>query len=96
MWLSKPEGLDGHSFARMLNNPNIKDWNDVAYSYFRNGYSLRVPDYRLSSYDKKGEKIVELYQYGKDRVEKKNISSENPKVVQELMPLLKKGITFSY
>ena len=94
--ISKPEGLDGHSFARMLNNPNIKDWNDVAYSYFRNGYSLRVPDYRLSSYDKKGEKIVELYQYGKDRVEKKNISSENPKVVQELMPLLKKGITFSY
>lgn len=91
-----PEGLDGHSFVGLLNNPNDKKWQDASYSYFRNGVTLRTPEYRFTQYDKKGETITELYQYGEDQLERKNVANEKPDVVQMLLPLWEKGVTFSY
>ena len=94
--VSQPEGLEGQSFANLLNKPNDKKWKDAAFSYFRNGVTLRTPEYRFTRYDKKGEVITELYQYGEDRTERKNIANEKPEIVRQLLPIWEKGITFSY
>lgn len=91
-----PEGLDGQSFAGLLNNPDDKGWQDAAYSYFRNGITVRTPEYRFTRYDKNGEVITELYQYDDERIEQKNIAKEKPDIVQKLLPLWEKGKTFSY
>ena len=89
-----PQGLDGHSFANLLNHPDDSAWTDVAYSYWRHSISLRTPEYRLTYYDKKGKAVTELYQYTEDRIERKNVAEEHPEVVQKLLPLLEKGVTF--
>ena len=47
-------------------------------------------------YNKKGETITELYQYGPDRIERKNIAQENPHIVKKLLPLWEKGVRFDY
>lgn len=91
-----PDGLDGKSFAKLLNKPNDKKWEDAAYSYFRNGITLRTPKYRFTRYNKKGETITELYQYGPDRIERKNIAQENPEIVKKLLPIWEKGVKFDY
>lgn len=51
--ISLPKGLDGHSFAALLNNPDNPKWTDAAYSYYRNCITLRTPEYRLTRYNKK-------------------------------------------
>ena len=94
--ISLPKGLDGHSFATLLNNPDNPKWTDAAYSYYRNCITLRTPEYRLTRYNKKGETITELYQYGPDRIERKNIAQENPHIVKKLLPLWEKGVRFDY
>ncbi len=94
--IPQPEGLEGQSFAGLLNNPNDKKWKEAAYSYFRNGITLRTPEYRFTRYNNKGETITELYQYGKDRIERKNIANEKPEIVKTLLPLWEKGVTSTF
>lgn len=94
--IPQPEGLEGHSFVRLLNKPDDKSWKEIAYSYYRNGMTLRTPEYRFTRYNKNGETITELYQYGEDRTEKKNIAGEKPEIVKKLLPLWEKGITPAY
>lgn len=93
--VSSPQGLDGRSFVCLLNNPNDRSWEDVSYSYFNNGISMRTSKYRFSRYEKQGKTITELYEYEKDRVERKNIAEENKDVVERLLPLWQKGVTFN-
>lgn len=92
--INQPRGLDGKSFVSLLNNIDDKNWSDVAYSYFNNGVSVRTPEYRFSRYKKSQVIITELYRYDDDRIEKKNIADENPDVVENLLPIWKKGKTF--
>lgn len=91
-----PQGLDGKSFAQLLDAPDDSEWEDVAYSYFRNGISMRTPHYRMSKYFTKKEQITELYEYRKDIFERKNIAREKPDVIESLLPLWEKGNTFQY
>ncbi len=91
-----PEGIDGKSFAALLDNPDDKAWDDVAYSYFRKGVSVRTPDYRLSRYKGDDGTITELYSYGDDLMEHRNVADENPDIVARLLPLWEKGKTFEY
>lgn len=91
-----PAGLDGRSFAALLDEPDCKEWKEAAYSYFNNGVSLRVPEYRFSRYKKGDEFFNELYSYGQDRIERKNVADEHPDVVEALMPLWEAGKTFEY
>ena len=86
---------DGESFVRQMKNPNLKN-NDVAYSYFKNGISLRTKNYRLTKYFRNEEPTIELYDHGNDPHETRNIASSNPEVVKKLMPLLKLGDTGIY
>lgn len=94
--LEPPAGLDGHSFVSLLDNPDDREWQEVSYGYFNDGFTMRTPEYRISRYEKKGKTITELYEYDGDRLEKENIAEKEPDVVRQLMPLLEKGITFKY
>ncbi|MDR1369523.1 MAG: sulfatase [Dysgonamonadaceae bacterium] len=88
-----PEGLDGNSFAGLLEYPEDKAWKDVAYSYFRDGISMRTDRYRLSRYFHKEEMVEELYEYKQDIFERKNIADENSDILNSLIPLWEKGNT---
>lgn len=89
-----PEGLDGRSFVKQLTSPEDADWEDIAYSYFGNGISVRTPRFRLSRYIGKKDTIMELYEYDKDIFERKNILTEKPDIMKELLPILAKGNRF--
>ncbi|MEP3211198.1 MAG: sulfatase [Maribacter sp.] len=82
--------IDGESFAQNLTGSNTKK-KAVAYSYFKNGISMRTDQYRLTKYFRSGQPTIELYDHSIDPNETKNIASENTKVVADLMPLLEKG-----
>lgn len=90
-----PYKTDGESFIDQIRNPNAQN-NNVAYSYFRNGISLRTDNYRLTKYFRKEEPSIELYDHASDPDETRNIAQSRPDIVQELMPLLDKGNTGLY
>ncbi|WP_085496608.1 sulfatase [Arenibacter troitsensis] len=87
--------IDGESFrdSFIADKPNT---DQVAYSYFRNGISLRTDRYRLTKYFREEEPTVELYDHVSDPYETKNIAQINQDIVQSLMPLLEKGNTGLY
>ena len=80
-----PQGLDGQSFAPLLQRSDKVEWKDYAYSFFHDGISVRTPDCRLTYYQKKNEKWVELYRYSEDCMERENIADKNPEVIQKLL-----------
>ena len=82
--ISIPEGLDGDSFVNLLRQPDEPSWKDCAYSYYNDGISVRVPDYRCTYYQKGNESWKELYQYTKDGFERQNIADKKPEVVERL------------
>jgi arylsulfatase A-like enzyme len=90
-----PHKIDGESFVKLLNNTGSKK-EDVAYSYFKNGISLRTDKYRLTQYFRKEEPTIELYDHENDPYETKNIVGSKPDIVEELLPLLELGNTGLY
>lgn len=88
-----PVRTDGASFAGLLTSPAAKNWRDVAYSYFKQGITVRTPRYRLTKYFRKEEPAVELYDHETDPYENRNIAAEQPALVAELMEEWKKGNT---
>ncbi len=90
-----PHQTDGKSLVPLLKNP-LNNWEEVGYSYFRNGISLRTAQYRLTKYFRNQQPVIELYDHKTDPQETKNIANEKPEIVQSLMPLLKRGNTGLY
>lgn len=89
--------LDGSSFAKLLTKPNDRSWQDVAYSYFNRGVSVRVPDYRLTRYWHGNECITELYDLRSDKWERENIYDKGKKrIIDKIMRVWEKGYLFSY
>lgn len=92
--VSTPVTTDGASFARLLTAPGAApDWRDLAYSYFRQGITVRTPRYRLTKYFRAEEPTVELYDHQTDPYENRNIAAEQPALVKELMKQWEKGNT---
>lgn len=90
--VSTPCGLDGHSFAKLLTTPEENSWQDVAYSYFNNGITVRVPNYRLTRYWDKTGYISELYDYHVDEMERKNtFDCVDNDVIRDLMSVWERG-----
>ncbi|MBD0835441.1 sulfatase [Aestuariibaculum suncheonense] len=85
-----PDSLDGKSFVSILEQKNMQTDN-VAYSYYRDGISLRTNRYRLTKYYRKEEPTIELYDHNSDPFESKNISNDNKEIVEKLIPILEKG-----
>lgn len=88
--------LDGTSLTGLMKNPDDKNWRNTAYSYFRNGISVRIDGYRLTKYYRNKSPTIELYDHEKDPNETINIESESPELVNQLMPILEKGNTGLY
>lgn len=91
-----PAGLDGHSFVSLLDRPDDPSWQDVAYTYYRHVLSVRTPSYRLARCIEDGVVSTELYEYGPDRIEHRNIAGERPEIVESLVPLWEKGLTGAF
>lgn len=87
---------DGTSFAGLLENPGSKQWKDIAFSYFKNGISMRTARYRLTKYFREEQPVVELYDHKKDPYENVNIAASHPGVVKKLMDAWEKGNTGLY
>ena len=85
--------MDGMSLRPLIEKKRNKQWQDLAYSYFNNGVSLRTSRYRLTKYYRKATPVVELYDYRKDPYETENIAGKHPDILTELMPLLEAGDT---
>src|SRR5690606_1805539 len=94
--INVPYRMDGKSFAPLLSGKPPVRWKNVAYSYYRNGISVRTKRYRLTRYDRDEQPIVDLYDHRKDPYGHHNIAGDRPKTVQRLMPLLEKGNTGLY
>ncbi len=82
--------VDGESYKGILdgNQPTVAP---MAYSYYRNGISLRTERYRLTKYYRSETPQIELYDLLKDPYETVNIAADKPNLVAELMPTLEKG-----
>ncbi|WP_439583612.1 sulfatase [Dyadobacter bucti] len=85
--------LDGKSFAPLLKKGNHTDWNNVAYSYYNKGISVRNDRYRLTKYFREKEPVVELYDHQADPHENHNVAAKNPSIVDELTKIWEKGNT---
>jgi len=90
-----PHKTNGKSLMPLLLDCDA-DWDAAAYSYFRNGISLRTADYRLTKYFREEEPVIELYDHHSDPYESKNIAADHPEIVKQLMPLLEAGNTGLY
>ncbi|MFC4094539.1 sulfatase [Euzebyella saccharophila] len=87
--------LDGMSLIPLLRGK--KNWNQpYAYSYFKNGITLRTPKYRLTKYYRGQKPVIELYDHTQSQNESINIAEESPKIVDRLMPILSQGNTGLY
>jgi len=88
--------LDGTSLTGLMKNPEDKNWRNTAYSYFRNGISVRTDRYRMSKFFRKEKPVIELYDHKNNLDESTNIAAEKPEIVKQLMPVLEKGNTGLY
>lgn len=93
--LPAPEGLDGKSFAALLENPDAPHRDHAIHVYPRNqllGRAIRTDRYRLVEWKKPGDAIdtavYELYDYESDPDETKNLAPEQGPVVAELKQFL--------
>lgn len=79
-----PAFADGVSLKPMLKN--VKTKGHVAYAYRNNTKTIRTATYRMIL---KGDKPIELYNHIEDPYETKNRITQHPKVVKELLTLVK-------
>jgi iduronate 2-sulfatase len=93
--IEAPYELDGKSLVNIIDDPGRVE-EDVAYSYFRQGISMRTDRYRLTKYFREEEPLIELYDHEIDPLESNNIASDYSDIVDKLMPLLEKGNTGLY
>jgi iduronate 2-sulfatase len=92
-----PQGLDGASFAQVLENPDAATKDYILHCFPRGarlGRAVRTPRYRLVEWRFQGQKVdkavYELYDYEADPGETKNLAAEKPEVVKELKAILAK------
>lgn len=92
--LPLPDHLQGTSFAPLMRNPDLP-WKQVAFSRWKNGWSIKTDRYRYTEwYDDQGEVSERmLYDHTIDPHENENISEypENSDLVSRLSYMLQKG-----
>ena len=87
--------VDGESLTANMESKRILP-SKPAFSYFKNGISMRTEQYRLTKYFREAEPVVELYDHSKDPLETENIATEKPNVLAQLLPIIEKGNTGLY
>jgi arylsulfatase A-like enzyme len=94
--LNMPVKGDGKSLMPLLKDPASKNWQNVAYSYFKRGITIRTSEYRFTKYFRKAEPAIELYNHKTDPFENNNIAAKHPDIVNRLLPEIEKGNTGLY
>ncbi len=85
--------LDGNSLVSLLSNPNSANWRNTAYSYFRQGITVRTDRYRLTKYFREEQPTLELYDHQADPYENENVAAQSPDLVESLLPIWEEGNT---
>ncbi len=91
--LEMPYRGDGKSLIPLMENPHMDSWEEAAFSYFRNGISLRTGRYRLTRYFRTQQPTIELYDHMSDPYEAHNVASLFPELVDSLMVIWDQGNT---
>ncbi len=91
--LEMPYRGDGKSLIPLMENPPMDSWEEAAFSYFRNGISLRTGRYRLTRYFRTQQPTIELYDHMSDPYEAHNVASLFPELVDSLMVIWDQGNT---
>lgn len=92
--LPTPEGLDGRSFASVVNDPSKSHRDHAIHVYPRGqrlGRAVRTERYRLvewKTFGKTEPDAFELYDYVEDPAETRNLAETHPDVVNNLRSLL--------
>lgn len=94
--IDMPHETDGRSLVLLMDNPDDSSWENHAFSYFRNGISLRNERYRLTRYFRKQQPVIELYDHFNDPYESRNVAAEKPEIVDSLMVIWELGNTGIY
>ena len=93
--ITPPYKLDGESLLKQMNSVQTNKKN-IAYSYWKDGVSMRTERYRFTKFFREEEPKIELYDHLIDSEENKNIALENKKLIDSLMPTLAKSIPKFY
>ncbi|MFT4567469.1 MAG: arylsulfatase A-like enzyme [Saprospiraceae bacterium] len=88
-----PYASDGQSMMPLLESNDLEDWDNDAFSYFKQGISLKTPEYRITKYFRNEQPDVELYDHVLDPLESVNIAAEFPGIRDSLLVQLEKGNT---
>lgn len=91
--VNTPTALDGRSFSSLLKKGKLINWDNVAYSYFKQGITVRTDRYRLTRYFRSQKPAVELYDHQLDPHENHNAADAHPEIIQRLSPIWDKGNT---
>ncbi|PRX40404.1 sulfatase [Salegentibacter salegens] len=94
--LEMPYKTAGRSMVRLLDKNRNKDWQQNAYSYYKDGISVRVPRYRYTKYFRTDKPRIELYDHKNDPYENDNVAEEHPQIVKKLDKILEMGNTGLY
>jgi iduronate 2-sulfatase len=93
--LPVPSGLDGSSFATVLDEPDATTKRAIFHAYPRDGMigrAVRTDRYRLVEWKNLGASaetaVIELYDYESDPGESKNLTADEPDVVAQLRAIL--------
>ena len=87
--------MDGESLLSHMNSIKTNKKN-IAYSYWKDGISMRTEKYRLTKFFRKEEPKIELYDHLLDSDENKNIAFVNKKLTDSLLLTLMKSIPKFY
>jgi len=93
--ITPPYKLDGESLLMKIKNGEKRKKN-IAYSYWKDGISLRTNKYRLTKFFREEEPKIELYDHLLDSNENENIAHLNQELVDSLMPTLIESIPKFY
>lgn len=93
--LEMPHPTGGQDL-RILWEQSEQSGRNTAFSYFRQGISLRTERYRLTRYFREEEPTTELYDYRLDPLETRNLAAERPNVVDSLQVIWETGNTGLY
>ncbi|WP_373497614.1 sulfatase [Aquiflexum sp.] len=85
--------LDGKSLVKLMQEGKDEQRDNIAFSYFNHGITMRNERYRLTRYFREENPVIELYDHLHDPLESKNIAAQHPEIVAQLMPLWEKGNT---
>lgn len=88
--------LDGQSLVRLASSGEDPGRENIAFSYFNKGITLRTDRFRMTRYFRNETPTVELYDHRSDPFESKNIAGDNPEWVEQLLQVSEKGNTGLY